>query len=186
VSQILAISRFQVGGNENALLNFVGNFTFENNDHSAGMLGVGPPNLNPRHENDGPSTNETLDERTATGRSSETETLERSMSKDEIEEKRRDDEVLKLARKYTSQSHHSIYNKNPFEEKEDSILNPASPNFSPRAFAKSLLNLQARDPEKWKQRTTGFAFKDLNVYGFGSATDYQKSVVCDEIPYFRI
>lgn len=39
-----------------------------------------------------------------------------------------------------------------------------------------MLNLQARDPEKWKLRTAGFAFKDLNVYGFGSATDYQKSV----------
>jgi hypothetical protein len=39
-----------------------------------------------------------------------------------------------------------------------------------------MLNLQARDPEKWKLRTAGFAFNDLNVYGFGSATDYQKSV----------
>jgi hypothetical protein len=150
------------------------------------MLGVGPPNLQPHNENDEARRNETIEERTATGRSSETQTLERSMSKDEIEEKRRDDEVLKLARKYTTQSHHSVYNKNPFEEKEDSILNPASPDFSPRAFAKSLLNLQARDPEKWKQRTTGFAFKNLNVYGFGSPTDYQKSVVCDETLYFRI
>lgn len=126
--------------------------------------------------------NEKEDDRNATGVSSETETLERSMSRDDIEEKRRDDEVLKLARKYTTQSHHSVYDKNPFEADKDSPLNPASPNFSPRAFAKSLLNLQARDPEKWKQRTAGFSFKDLNVYGFGSATDYQKSVVCTRAP----
>jgi len=83
-----------------------------------------------------------------------------------------------LARRLTVQSHLSAYERNPFEADEDSILNPNSPNFQPRAFAKSLLNLQARDPEKWKQRTAGFAFKDLNVYGFGSATDYQKTVVC--------
>lgn len=95
---------------------------------------------------------------------------------DEIEEKRRDEEVLRLARKYTTQSHNSVYHKNPFEAEEDSPLNPASPNFKPHAFAKSLLNLQARDPEKWKLRTAGFAYKDLNVYGFGLATDYQKSV----------
>lgn len=95
---------------------------------------------------------------------------------DEIEDKRRDEEVLKLARKYTSQSQNSVYHKNPFEADEESPLNPASPNFKPHAFAKSLLNLQARDPEKWKLRTAGFAYRDLNVYGFGSATDYQKSV----------
>ncbi|KIM94271.1 hypothetical protein OIDMADRAFT_106738 [Oidiodendron maius Zn] len=94
----------------------------------------------------------------------------------EEEEIRRDEEVLNLARHFTSRTQQSLYNKNPFEEGEGTVLDPNSPDFSPRAFAKSLLNLQAQDPEKWKQRTAGFAFKDLNVYGFGSATDYQKSV----------
>ncbi|KAL5345028.1 Multidrug resistance protein [Pseudogymnoascus australis] len=65
------------------------------------------------------------------------------------------------------------YDKNPFESDEESILNPNSPNFQPRAFTKSVLNLQARDPEKWKQRTAGFAFKDLNgnvlLQAFGKA-----------------
>jgi ATP-binding cassette subfamily G (WHITE) protein 2 (PDR) len=98
-------------------------------------------------------------------------------SKEEIEEKKRDDELYHLARKYTTHSQTGVYDKNPFEAEEDSILNPASPNFKPRAFAKSLLNLQARDPEKWKGRTSGFAFKDLSVYGFGESTDYQKDVV---------
>jgi ATP-binding cassette subfamily G (WHITE) protein 2 (PDR) len=95
---------------------------------------------------------------------------------DDIDEKRKEEEVLQLARKYTAQSHSSVYNKNPFSAEEDSVLNPASPNFKPYAFAKSLLNLQARDPDKWKLRTAGFCYKNLNVYGFGSATDYQKSV----------
>lgn len=113
---------------------------------------------------------------TRTRGSSGSETLARVMTKEETEENRRDEEVHELARKYTQQSHHSVYNKNPFETKDDARLDPSSPEFQPRAFAKSLLNLQARDPEKWKQRTAGFAFKNLSAYGFGSATDYQKSV----------
>lgn len=110
---------------------------------------------------------------------SETATLSRTKTQEQIDDEKRDDEIHHLARRYTSQSNRSAYTKNPFEasKEEDSILNPNSPNFNPRAFAKSLLNLQARDPEKWKARTAGFAFKDLNVFGFGSDTDYQKDVV---------
>lgn len=112
---------------------------------------------------------------------SETATLTRIKTQEQIDDEKRDEEITKLARRYTTQSHRSVYEKNPFTLKEeegweDSILNPASPSFRPRAFAKSLLNLQARDPEKWKQRTAGFAFKDLSVFGFGSGTDYQKDV----------
>ncbi|KFY27828.1 hypothetical protein V493_03280 [Pseudogymnoascus sp. VKM F-4281 (FW-2241)] len=102
--------------------------------------------------------------------------LEKTLTKQEREEKAQDEELHELARRFTRQSRASVYDKNPFESDEDSILNPNSPNFQPRAFTKSMLNLQARDPEKWKQRTAGFAFKDLNVYGFGSGTDYQKTV----------
>lgn len=104
--------------------------------------------------------------------------IEKALTKEEREQKAQDEELHELARRVTRQSHASIYEKNPFESDEESILNPNSPNFQPRAFTKSMLNLQARDPEKWKQRTAGFSFKDLNVYGFGSATDYQKTVVC--------
>lgn len=104
--------------------------------------------------------------------------LEKTLTKQEKEEKAQDEELHELARRFTRQSRVSVYDKNPFESDEDSILNPNSPNFQPRAFTKSMINLQARDPEKWKQRTAGFAFKDLNVFGFGSATDYQDTVVC--------
>jgi hypothetical protein len=102
--------------------------------------------------------------------------IERIKTEHDVADATRDAEVLDLARRLSTMSHQSIYQKNPFSEGKDSALDPQSPNFSPRAFARSLLNLQARDPEKWKQRTAGFAFKDLNAYGFGSATDYQKSV----------
>jgi ABC-type multidrug transport system ATPase subunit len=111
-----------------------------------------------------------------TGSGSESDITKPIKTREEVDEKRRDGDVLNLARRFTAQSQKSIYQKNPFEAGESPILDPRSPNFSPRAFAKSLLNLQSQDSEKWKRRTAGFAFKDLNVYGFGSATDYQKSV----------
>jgi ABC-type multidrug transport system ATPase subunit len=149
-----------------------GNFTIDN-DRTGPQQGIAQPGQVPRRNVSQESSPDY--EKVEDSSSSESPTLTRALSREEIEEHRRDREVLHLARRYTTQSHHSVYNENPFEAK-DSILDPASPNFSPRAFAKSLLNLQARDPEKWKQRTAGFSFKDLNVYGFGSATDYQKSV----------
>ncbi|KAE8446223.1 hypothetical protein EG329_012448 [Mollisiaceae sp. DMI_Dod_QoI] len=148
-------------------MSLVGNFTFENYDRTAAQAGAGREGQAPR---------DFSEESTVTTANEKTENNSDMDREDEIEEKRRDEEVLQLARRYTTQSHTSVYHQNPFEAGEDSVLNPASPHFKPHAFAKSLLNLQARDPEKWKLRTAGFAYKDLNVYGFGLATDYQKSV----------
>lgn len=51
-----------------------------------------------------------------------------------------------------------------------------SPNFKPRSWIKSLLHLTAQDPSQPQSRTAGFCFKDLNVYGFGSDVDYQRTV----------
>lgn len=111
-----------------------------------------------------------------TGSVSGSDIINRIKTREEEEHQRRDEEVLSLARHFSTRTQNSAHQKNPFEAQEGSVLDPHSPNFSPRAFIKSLLNLQAQDPGKWKTRTAGFAFKDLNVYGFGSATDYQKSV----------
>ena len=108
--------------------------------------------------------------------------LETSSSSEDDEKAglaRRDQEIHALARKYTNESTTSSYSsigEDPFDQREDSILNPHSSNFKPRAWAKSLLNLQARHPDKYKSRTAGYSFRNLNAYGFGSATDYQKSV----------
>lgn len=92
---------------------------------------------------------------------------------EERETRRRHGEVLSLARRYTSQS---LADVNPLNPEKDSILDPYSPNFSAKAWTKSMLNIISHDPEKFPQRTAGFAFKNLNVYGFGAATDYQKTV----------
>jgi len=112
------------------------------------------------------------------------------------EASRRNKQVLELARKYTRDSaqierpseqltrartEQSVasavyYQQNPFEPEPDSVLDPHSANFKPKAWAKALLNLESRDPEHFQLRTAGFAFRNLNVHGFGSATDYQKNV----------
>ncbi|KAF2092656.1 ABC drug exporter AbcA [Rhizodiscina lignyota] len=98
---------------------------------------------------------------------------------DSIEEqRRRDKEVLNLARRITNQSHTTFNpgDMNPFQPEKDSELDPHSKNFKARSWAKSLLQLQSRDPEKYPQRTAGIAFRNLSAYGFGISTDYQKTV----------
>lgn len=156
----------------------IGGFT-SNNDRTATYQGIGGmPGRQLHHEPaDSSSSNdiEVFHEKDRNAGSDRTSLTKQDSIADK-EDRRRDAEVHELARKFTEQSTQSNYGENPFAASEDSPLNPRSANFSPRAFAKSLLNLQSHDPEKWKQRTSGFAYKDLNVYGFGTTTDYQKSV----------
>ena len=93
----------------------------------------------------------------------------------EDEDARREEEVHHLARKLTKQSTYSNLEASPLDAGPESKLNPNSPNFSAKAWAKSLVNLQQSD-EKNPQRTAGVAFRNLNAYGFGASTDYQKTV----------
>jgi len=97
---------------------------------------------------------------------------------DAVELERRHSIVQALARKYTSQSHAVPEGVNPFQiasQDEQSPLNPNGPNFSARAWAKAVVGMVAGEGHQF--RTTGVAFQNLNVHGFGSATDYQKDVV---------
>lgn len=84
--------------------------------------------------------------------------------------------VLQLARKYTSQSHYSTTGQNVFQAGEGSALDPNGGNFNARAWCKALLHMQEEDEKASPPRTAGIAFRDLNVFGFGTPTDYQKSV----------
>ena len=94
----------------------------------------------------------------------------------EEEQEKRDQEVHDLARKFTTHSNASNVAEDPFVAEKDSTLDPLSSHFKPRSWLKSLLNLTSRYPDRYKQRMAGFAFKNLNVHGFGSSLDYQKSV----------
>lgn len=97
----------------------------------------------------------------------------------ETETHRADDDIRSLAKQLTRQSTHisSLEPHNPFIDLEkDGALDPASEHFSAKTWMKNLLALQSRDPERYPRRTAGFAFRNLNVHGFGKPTDYQKDV----------
>ncbi|KAK7029741.1 ABC-2 type transporter-domain-containing protein [Favolaschia claudopus] len=66
---------------------------------------------------------------------------------------------------------------NPFEDVAgDERLDPNSPSFEIEAWLKSVMHIVSRDPERYPMRTAGVSFRDLNVHGVGSPTDYQKTV----------
>ena len=95
---------------------------------------------------------------------------------DESETARRDEQVHQLARKYTTQSTYSVSGQNPFQAPSNSPLDPHGDNFNARAWCKAMLNIQTSDEKAAPIRTAGVSFRNLNAYGFGSATDFQKSV----------
>ena len=111
----------------------------------------------------------------------------------ELEKIGNTDEVANLARQITQQSlktgedeknarlhtarsvkDFSGEYRNSFIDAGDPALDPSSGHFKPEAWVRTLIGLQSRDPERYPQRVAGVAYKDLNVHGFGSLTDYQK------------
>ena len=180
-------------------MSLVGNFAFGNNDRQAQQAGVpsldaaSPYNRRPEPAPDvssdstpGPKKSETrlrrkastaspinkpaIDEKTP---SDHERTEEPSVGDEDPEEERRGEKVAALARRLTEHSTYSVSGQNPFTPEPDSTLDPNSPHFSPRSWAKAMLQLQSRDPKGYPLRTAGVAFRNLNVHGFGSATDYQ-------------
>ncbi|PQE27601.1 ABC transporter Cdr4 protein [Rutstroemia sp. NJR-2017a BBW] len=96
-------------------------------------------------------------------------------------EEQLDADIGRLARRLTRRSTRYSTNtnlQNPFLlDKDDSSLNPHSPNFKASDWMKMLLEIRSKDPERYPKGTAGIAFKNLSVHGFGSPTDYQKDVV---------
>lgn len=89
-------------------------------------------------------------------------------------EARMNDEVHELARRLTTRS------QGPpgtlFPVSATGPLNPASPDFNARQWAKAFYDIRTNTSEGTPPKTAGVAFRNLNVYGFGSATDFQKTV----------
>ena len=87
------------------------------------------------------------------------------------------EQIKTLARQMTRASTYSNVDANPWEYEEGSVLDPNSPNFRARAFTKSMLKLlQEEGEERHLARTAGFSFRNLSAHGFGTGTDFQKSV----------
>lgn len=67
-------------------------------------------------------------------------------------------------------------NVNPFIEPADPVLDPFSEKFNARAWTRHVVRYKDRDPERYPHRTTGVSFKNLSAFGYGTGTDYQKTV----------
>ncbi|KAJ7512027.1 ABC-2 type transporter-domain-containing protein [Mycena galericulata] len=81
-----------------------------------------------------------------------------------------------LAQTTTRASQHSKH-INPFHDTEgDETLDPRSEKFDINAWLKSVMHIASRDPENFPTRTAGVSFRNLNVHGVGSPTDYQKTI----------
>jgi ATPase subunit of ABC transporter with duplicated ATPase domains len=57
-----------------------------------------------------------------------------------------------------------------------SNLDPESSSFDTRAWVEALVRYESEDLEPGRRRKSGVSFRNLDVYGFGMSTDYQKSV----------
>ncbi|KAI9830727.1 MAG: hypothetical protein M1819_005391 [Sarea resinae] len=86
------------------------------------------------------------------------------------------EQIHQLARRLTNASQASENVQNPFIGTDNPKLDPHNDEFSPELWARTLLKIRSRDPERYPQRTAGVSFRDLNVHGWGKPTDYQKSV----------
>jgi ATP-binding cassette subfamily G (WHITE) protein 2 (PDR) len=157
-------------------MSLVGNFTFQSYDREARNAGIGTGQVVDRGEDVvelSPRRSRTISKRESDV--PDDSTLAEKKSGQDAEET--EGRVNALARQLTKHSTYSnVLDESPFNAPKDSQLNPHSPNFNARAWAKSILNLQLREPEKSTMRSAGIAFRDLNVHGFGSDTDYQKTV----------
>lgn len=98
------------------------------------------------------------------------DTLTTDEDSDTAEVSRRASAVQALARSYSRDANY----ENPFHVDKDSPLNPTGPNFNARAWAMAMVQLVRGDGSR--VRASGVAFQGLSVHGFGSATDYQKTV----------
>ncbi len=105
-------------------------------------------------------------------------TLHQDEDTETAEMSRRTSVVQNLARTFSRDAGY----ENPFHADKESPLNPSSPNFNARAWAKAMVQLARGGDDdggggSTSFRAAGVAFQHLNVHGYGSATDYQKTVV---------
>ncbi|OAL34840.1 hypothetical protein AYO20_05800 [Fonsecaea nubica] len=175
-------------------MSLVGNFT-SNYDSSAGRQGPGLLGHYRRESHDEPNSPSRVkshesrrsiamedsstthhgashERRTSSAGMEEKPTGDQSRSSENEEDE--EVHVRYLARQF-SRTSTKTEDANPFQAAPGSSLDPTSENFSTHDWIKALFNLQNKD-DRFLARTAGVAFRNLSAHGFGSATDYQKTV----------
>ncbi|KAK1966044.1 hypothetical protein LY78DRAFT_579238 [Colletotrichum sublineola] len=86
-------------------------------------------------------------------------------------------EIEHLARRITNASQHHAVNADVhvLNPPKDSHLDPTSSNFDPAAWTKAFIKVFESDPMSAPNRLAGVAFRNLNVFGYSSGSQYQKS-----------
>ncbi|KAI8156818.1 ZEB2-regulated ABC transporter 1 [Colletotrichum sp. SAR 10_70] len=147
-----------------------------NNDHTARVAGDTGSQKTFVNEHDAISTsNEKPPVSKAVESSSSASTSDEDGNDTELE--RRHSIVQELAREYTRHSAVNIGDNNHAlfgSDDENSPLNPNGKHFNARKWAKTLANVTNEHGSGF--RKAGFAFQNLNVFGYGQETDYQKDV----------
>lgn len=62
---------------------------------------------------------------------------------------------------------------NTFLDSSDPELDPNSDQFKSRKWVKNIIQMTSCDSERYPRRTAGVSFRNLNVFGYGTAADYQ-------------
>lgn len=83
----------------------------------------------------------------------------------------RDEAIYRLASKVSA--HSSA--QSPFQATPGGPCDPNGPNFDPAAWMSAFYTLHL-DEDDIKSRNRGVAFRHLSVHGYGTATDFQKTV----------
>lgn len=96
-------------------------------------------------------------------------------------------QIVQLAREFTNLSQKHTNNSlgpipsriNPFIEADnlDPRLDPYSDKFVAREWAKHVLNLMEKENGPGQKLTAGVSFKNMGAYGYGTGSDYQKTVL---------
>ncbi|KAH7142903.1 ABC-2 type transporter-domain-containing protein [Dactylonectria estremocensis] len=88
-----------------------------------------------------------------------------------------DQEIHQLARRLTTRSGKNGHPSEAlFPTVADSSLDPNGSSFNASKWAKAYYSSRAAASDGNAPRTTGLAFKNLDVYGYGTQTDFQKTV----------
>ena len=167
-------------------MSLVGNFSFGNYDRTAETAGPGRrPSMVSTHTAGSRKPSSTpyvpdgvtpTTERPADGEKGGLfETPDSKADSDEESQARADATITDLAKTLTKQSTWTDVEDSPFGAEADSALDPHSQNFRPRQWVKSMIKLNESE-NKTPGRTAGIAYRNLNVHGYGAATDYQKDV----------
>lgn len=85
--------------------------------------------------------------------------------------------ISNLARQLSRVSTTAGNELHAFSPQPGTKLDPNSPTFDPRDWVKAFVRLVESDAGAAPPRSLGVAFKNLNVYGWGTGAEHQKTIV---------